>query len=563
MTLVHRLFPARRLGVGLSAVAAVLGLFAGPAPGQTSYSWANGVTGTWQTQGNWNPNGIPGTNANDTVSITQAGTYSVTMTLGVALASVTINASGATLDTSAQTFTVNTALNLTAGTLITSGGTTAAATWTTSAGTNWNWTAGTLSGAGTYSNGGTLTMSVATSAPNLSSALVNTGTFLWNGSAAIFPQTGASINNSGLFNIRADGTVVQNTFFTATFTNTGTIRKSLGSGTSTIQATLTSTTGTIDVQTGTLSFAGGGTVSGSISAASGATVNLGGLTLTGTLTGSGAGTVNINGTAVTASGVTLNYTGAQAVWNNGAVNGTGTITVPAGAQLNLGGSGNKLLNGTLSIAGTFVTTATGPLTMNTGSGVVVASTGVFDVQADNNVFLPNGSVGAVTNSGVMRKTVGSGTTTLNFPVVNAAGGTLSVQSGTLAVSQGLTFDNSNVEIKGGNTSNLVLNVPGAVTQTGSAVLTIKVLNDGTLNTSGSTQYTWTVLTGNGTNLTSLGLSAFAVAGGNVPITNGSVSFSGSNVVIQFTPVPEPTGLVLAAGLIFAGGAAVRRRFARI
>jgi hypothetical protein len=33
MTLVHRLLPARRLGVGLSTVAAVLGLFAGPALG--------------------------------------------------------------------------------------------------------------------------------------------------------------------------------------------------------------------------------------------------------------------------------------------------------------------------------------------------------------------------------------------------------------------------------------------------------------------------------------------------------------------------------------------------
>jgi hypothetical protein len=54
-----------------------------------------------------------------------------------------------------------------------------------------------------------------------------------------------------------------------------------------------------------------------------------------------------------------------------------------------------------------------------------------------------------------------------------------------------------------------------------------------------------------------------VAGGNVPITYGSVSFSGSNVVIQFTPVPEPAGLVLAAGFVFSGGAAVRRRFARI
>jgi hypothetical protein len=569
MILVHRRFPAHRLGVGLSAVAAVLGLFAGPAPGQTSYSWANGVTGTWQTPGNWNPNGIPGSNANDTATITSAGTYSVTMTSAVALASVTINASGATLDTSAQTFTVNTALNLSAGTLITSGATTAAATWTTSAGTNWNWTAGTLSGAGTYSNGGTLTMSVATSAPNLSSALVNTGTFLWNGSAAIFPQTGASINNSGLFNIRADGTVVQNTFLTAAFTNTGTIRKSLGSGTSTIQAALTSTTGTIDVQTGTLSFAGGGTVSGSISAASGATVNLGGLTLTGTLTGSGAGTVNINTTTIASGGATLNYTGSQLQWTNDSISG-GTATIPVGATLTISTSNGHRLNTTLNNAGTVINTGTGPVQMNAGSAVT--NSGLFDVRFDSGgVFLTADANARFTNTGTLRKSVGTGTTNIALHVTNDNGGTISIQTGTMTIGNGgaipaeFRFKGaSSVEITGGNSANTSLILPAAVVQdTPSAVLTIKVIDDGTLIKDGLHPYTWTVLTGAGTNLTSLPLSAFAVAGGNVPINNASASFSGSNVVIQFTPVPEPAGLVLATGLVFAGGAAVRRRFARI
>jgi hypothetical protein len=563
----YQIRPNRLFYLGL-LVATGLVLTGGSTRAQ--FLWNNTSGGPWQTTGNWTPNGTPG--ASDTASIALANmTGSVTMTAATAIGTLTINNSSATLDTSAQTFTVNTSLSLQAGTLITSGATTAAATWTTSAGTNWNWTAGTLSGAGTYGNGGTLTMSVATSAPNLSSALVNTGTFLWNGSAAIFPQTGASINNSGLFNIRADGTVVQNTFLTAAFTNTGTIRKSLGSGTSTIQAALTSTTGTIDVQTGTLNFAGGGTVSGSISAASGAAVNLGGLTLSGTLTGSGAGTVNINTTTIASGGATLNYTGSQLQWTNDSISG-GTATIPVGATLTISTSNGHRLNTTLNNAGTVINTGTGPVQMNAGSAVT--NSGLFDVQFDSGgVFLTADANARFTNTGTLRKSLGTGTTNIALNVTNDNGGTISIQTGTMTIGNGGTFPAefrfkgaSSVAITGGASANTSLNLPATVVQdnsSGTAVLTIKVMNDGTLNTSGSTQYTWTVLTGAGTNLTSLPLSAFAVAGGNVPITNGSVSFSGSNVVIQFTPVPEPTGLMLAAGLVFAGGAAIRRRFARI
>jgi hypothetical protein len=240
--------------------------------------------------------------------------------------------------------------------------------------------------------------------------------------------------------------------------------------------------------------------------------------------------------------------------------GSGTLTIPSGAQLNFSGSGNKILNGTLNIAGTFLTTATGPLMMNAGSSVT--NSGLFSMQADNNVFLVSGSTGSLTNTGVLRKSAGTGTTTVNYPVVNSAGGTISVQTGILAIgaagppATGLTFNGaSSLEITGGNTANTSLSLPNVVTQGPGAVLTIKVTDDGTLIKTGSQVYNWTVITGAGTNLTSLGLSAFAVAGGNVPITNASVSLLGSDVRITFTPVPEPAGLLLAAGAAWA----VRRR----
>lgn len=555
----------RSLVFGL-VVLATWGLFIGPATGQTSYTWANAANGTWQTSTAWSPNGTPG--GADTATINPVGTYSVSMTGATTVGTVNINAAGATLDTSTQSFTVNTALNLLNGTLVTSGPTTAPAgtNWNTSSGTNWNWTGGTLAG-GTYTNGGTLTMSVAAVAPNFSAALANTGTFVWNGAASIFTQNGSSLNNSGLFNIRADGTVVQNTFFTAPFTNTGTIRKSLGGGTSTIQANLTQTAaGTIEAQTGTLNFAGGGTVSGTVTASAGAVVNLGGLTLTGTLTGSGTGLVNLNNTTIGAAGATLNYAGSRLEWTNADVLGTGTLTIPVGATLNISQPGGKRLNTTLTNNGTVINTGAGVTQMNVGAQI--NNVGLFDVRYDTGgVFLPNGG-GSLTNSGVMRKSVGAGTSALNVNFVNANGGTVSVQTGIMTIGSGganptsFTFNGaSNLEITGGNTSNTQLNLPNAVVQGTGAVLTIKVMDDGTLIKTGSQVYNWTVITGAGTNLTSLGTSAFAVTGGNVSITGASVSFSGSNVVIQFTPVPEPTGVMLAVGAA-AGAWTVRRRRVR-
>jgi hypothetical protein len=559
----------RSFGFG-GLVLAALWLLAAPAPAQP-YVWNNAAGGPWQTPGNWTPNGIP--SGSDTATIGISTSSSVTMTGATAIGTLTINNAGATLDTSTQSFTVNTSLSLQAGTLITSGATSlvsAATTWTTSAGNNWNWTAGTLAGAGTYTNGGTLTMSVTSSAPNFSSALVNNGTFVWNGSAAIFTQTGASISNSGLFNIRADGTVVQNNMFNAPFTNTGTIRKSLGSGISTIQASLTSTSGVIDVQVGTLTFAGGGTVSGSISVAAGASAFLGGLTLGNTLTGSGTGAVNVNTTTIAAGGATLNFPGSQLQWTNDSING-GVATISAGTTLTVSTSNGHRLNTIITNNGTITDTGTGPIQLNTSSGIT--NNGLFDVQLDSAGVFLRGDVSssiAITNTGTFRKSVTTGTSSLAANFVNNAGGTVAVKTGILTIGTApnpattppdpgtsFTFNGaSNLEITGGNSSNTQLNLPFGVTRGTGAVLTIKVNDDQTLIKDGLHTYNWTVITG-GTatgftsNLSSITQSAFAVAGGNVTITNASVSISGNNVVIQFTPVPEPPGLLLAGGAVWA------------
>src|SRR4051812_10560189 len=45
----------------------------------TAYFWNNAGGGEWNDSGNWLPNGIPGTTANDTATINLPGTYTVTL----------------------------------------------------------------------------------------------------------------------------------------------------------------------------------------------------------------------------------------------------------------------------------------------------------------------------------------------------------------------------------------------------------------------------------------------------------------------------------------------------
>lgn len=82
-------------------------LFANTALAQTNYVW-NGTSGDWTTATNWSPNGIPGTNSGDTVTISNGGIVTVgdgISTSNYALARVTItNATGAA---SGSTLTIN------------------------------------------------------------------------------------------------------------------------------------------------------------------------------------------------------------------------------------------------------------------------------------------------------------------------------------------------------------------------------------------------------------------------------------------------------------------------
>jgi hypothetical protein len=121
--------------------------------------------------------------------------------------------------------------------------------------------------------------------------LENAGTLLLQSRTIYFGEnllgttfgSGTIVNDKGAsFLIESDGTSVQ---VDTGFTNAGLVEKEFSSGTSTIYSPFTNT-GTVSVQSGTLSFDGGGSSSGAgFTVAAGATLGFGGgnFTLTGGL----------------------------------------------------------------------------------------------------------------------------------------------------------------------------------------------------------------------------------------------------------------------------------------
>ena len=153
------------------------------------------------------------------------------------------------------------------------------------------------------------------------------------------------------------------------FNNSGTLRKSVGSGNSVVQMVFNNTAGVsepVDVQSGTLSVEQGGTSSGHWAISSGVfafaggahtITNIAGMTGAGSMTVS-AGTVDVN-CAYGMTG-TLSITGGIATFNNTANTITGTLNI-AGGTINLNAAASF---GTLAQTGGTLG-GTGEVTVNT------------------------------------------------------------------------------------------------------------------------------------------------------------------------------------------------------
>jgi RHS repeat-associated protein/uncharacterized repeat protein (TIGR01451 family) len=275
----------------------------------------------------------------------------------------------------------------------------------------------------------------------------------------------------------------------------------------------------------------GGTYTGGVTfnVGQGATVDLtGGQTTTfgGTLTGSGAGTVELSSGSFypARGGAFLNFPGSMFQWTGGSMElSVGDVTNLATGTINLSGPNQTQIyaDGTLDDSGTIIQTGTGDFGLHsdnvTPTTLKIEAGGSYLMESDagiNNLYNNN----VIDNAGTIKKTRGTGTSTIavNGPLSNT--GTIEADSGTLSLAP-TSF--------------------GQVTGTSLTGGTWNALNGATLefpnNTSIATNAATIALGGTGAAISGLaGLSSnsgsLALAGGAGLTTTGDLNNSGTLTV---------------------------------
>ena len=428
---------------------------------------------------NWDAQLVP--RSFDSVNIAAAGTYTVTMDTNVSILNLTLGgASGQqTLTNAAQTLSITNTL-ITANGIFGFGGGTFTGGLLTDQGT-FNWGGGTVAIPITVAAAGTLTVNG--TAVNLEGALTNAGTIHWSGTASSISVynnhsgfSGAIYNQAdALFDIQNDLAIYSAGYGFEFFQNAGTVRKSADAGVTSFNIAFTNAA-TVDAQSGTIQFAGGGNIGGSYNTASGATIQFasGSYTETGTVTNTGTGLFRQYGATVT-----LNDRITKFILVNGNVALSPTFEGSGAIQnLQLDGAyltGTNLVTGTLGFNGggmasasPLTVTSTGVLDFNGGPVNIYASLtnagtinwsgstltvynnagvytgaiynqpgGFFVLQSDQSLSSAGYGLEFFSNFGTVRKTAGLGTSYFNLLFTNA--GTVDAQSGTIRFGAGGTI----------------------------------------------------------------------------------------------------------------------------
>ena len=506
-----------------------------------------------------------------TLSVTGTNTFgggTLNFSNTVSITGSTLNISGATVNFNGATAITPTTLNLISGTL---GGTNVV-----TVGGAMTWNGGTFSGSGAVTANGGLTMTTGSGKTLSGRTLVNNAQAVWsNGSFSLSGGAVVSNSSTGTFDCAFDGSIVDDG--TTWFVNAGLFRKTNGAGSTTLSLPFNcAATGSVDVQTGTISLNSGGTNAGHLNASAGGTLNLGGGThyfnagssvtgpgtfsvtsgtanMAGTLSVTGtnsfvsgtvscSNTVSISGSTLNLSGSIVNFNGATAItpailnlnggtlggtnivtvsgamtWNSATISGSGAVNANGGLTIN--GGGTKTLSGRALINSAQAVWSNGTVTVNSGAIISNAATGTFDCAVDGAI---NGDgTTFFANAGLFRKTNGTGIgATINMPFNST--GSVNAQVGTLILNSG-----------GTNTGALA------------------VSSGSTLQFSGATSYlnAGSSLTGAGTVVISTTVNvagAFSVVGTNIINSGGSLNASNSAGIVI-------ASLNLAGGILSGNG----------
>lgn len=538
-----------------------------PSARADTYNWTAG-NGSWLTPGNWSSvnGGVPTASDDAVIGFLSAAQYAVTVDGTATAQSLTVTQGEATVSVvSGGSLTIGGAFSLNPGKFSQSGGTVTVNGPMTAPTSKVTLSGGTLGGTGDIAIGGTFTWlpssagtviggsgTVTLTNPSLDLTGTGSGTRQLTGTRTMVVDADATWGG-GQISVTSPAAFRVNPGRTLTLTGNGNF--AFGSG-------------TLDVS-GTLRIAQTTPANGSVG------LNLGGTT----------GLIKVPGTIEVRQGTLFIDSTAHF---DPATYSSGTITGGTWRVQNAPGQ-----NAAISLGGSFPVSAIGPnatVELNGATSYFDAVAhgllrvdGTFRVLGGN--FFPKDSTGFVVplNGLTVNGTVQVGAGSTINPLVNVQSGGVVLGAGTIGTTStvfsggtvrpgdpgtagtltvtGLKVQTgSKLNIVGGSAANSKLQLtstslaPVAAGDTISIVLT----NDGTLDLSGNTTYTWTVVQNP---------SGVAFPGGVFTIGTPSnftfaspptLLFTGTNgnvAQVQFTPVPEPVGLLAAA----AGLAVLVRR----
>ena len=351
------------------------------------------------------------------------------------------------------------------------------------------WTGGTLYG--TTINSDVVTIGGA-GFPTITGMFSNNGLMRHTNNATLVVWSGSRFQNlsGGTYDLEGDGCISNTSCCSgpANFDNYGLLRKSSGTGISISSDSFNNQGGTIEVDRGALSLAGGGTsTNGTVVVASGAVLDLtggNGPTWAGQVNGSGTGQVSLNsGTVYSSPSLTLNLPDGLFQWTGGRLYGT---TINSNV-VTISGSGSPEACGVFANNGLVRHTNNATLIVDTGSHFQNLADGTYDLEGDGSIseITCCSGPGNFDNYGLLRKSGGTGTST-NSENFNNQGGTIEVDSGTLKLAGGGSSSNGTFNVTSGAVLDLTSGSSptwaGLVNGSGSGQVS---LNSGTLYTSPS------------------------------------------------------------------------------
>jgi|GEM_PF-2347483 len=392
-----------------------------------------------------------------------------------------------------------------------------------------DWNGGTINSLNLTVNG--ILNIATTNEKNLNNATItNSGTINWYGGN--IRGGNSTFSNSGYnsqFNIQCNASF-EATNGALTLQNNGTINKTSAGTTSFKNGGILNNSGTVNVQSGTLDLASGGTQSGSFVISSGATLSFSnGMHQLNSTIFSGNGTIQISGATVNASnasfqsGTTLNLASGTLGGTSATISGTmnwtgGTITslsLNVTGQLNISGASDKFIinNARLTNQGTITWSGTGSI--KGGLGATIDNNTTFNIQSDTLFTAESGGALTLQNNGTINKTSAGTTSFKNGGILNNSG-TINVRSGTLDLASGGTQSGSFV-ISSGAT----LSFSNGMHQLNSTIFS----GNGTIQISGATVNASNASFQSGT---TLNLAVGTLSGTSATI-NGTMNWTGGNI----------------------------------